>query len=53
VGEIVLSVRSKRGLLEKLYTKHELAVKDFETLGVAGTKERTGILILSYLKRIL
>lgn len=44
-GEIVLSVRSKRTLLEKLYTKHELALKDFETLGVAGTKERTGILI--------
>lgn len=44
-GEIVLSVRNKRTWLEKLYTKHELAVKDFETLGVSNTKERTGILI--------
>jgi len=45
VGEIVLSVRNKRSILEKLYTKHELAIKDFDTLGVANTRERTGILI--------
>ena len=45
VGEIVLSFRNKRNLLEKLYTPHELALKDFKTLGVANTKEKTGILI--------
>jgi uncharacterized membrane protein len=45
VGEIVLSVRDKRKWLEKLYTQHELAWKDFNRLGVANTKERTGVLI--------
>lgn len=45
VGEIVLSVRNKRTLLEKLYSQHELAWKDFNRLGVANTKERTGVLI--------
>jgi uncharacterized membrane protein len=45
VGEVVLSFRYKRTLGEKLYTPHELAVKDFETLGVANTKEKTGILV--------
>jgi uncharacterized membrane protein len=44
-GEIVLSLREKRNLHEKLYTPHELAYKDFEKLGVADTKDRTGILI--------
>ncbi|HWA06626.1 MAG TPA: TPM domain-containing protein [Ignavibacteria bacterium] len=45
VGEIVLSFRNKRSLLEKLYSCHELALKDFETLGVYKCSERTGILI--------
>lgn len=45
VGEIVLSFRNKKTLLEKLYSNHELAMKDFETLGVHKTAERTGILI--------
>lgn len=45
VGEIVLSVRDKRKWLEKLYTQHELAWRDFNRLGVANTKERTGVLI--------
>lgn len=45
VGEIVFSFRSKRSLLEKLYSSHELALKDFETLGVYKCSERTGILI--------
>jgi uncharacterized membrane protein len=44
-GEIILSIRSKKKLLEKLYSNHELAYKDFDTLGVANTKERTGVLI--------
>jgi uncharacterized membrane protein len=45
VGEIVLSVRDKRTWLEKLYTPHELAWKDFNRLGVMNTKERTGVMI--------
>lgn len=45
VGEIVLSLRYKRTWLEKLYTPHELAWKDFNRLGVANTKERTGVMI--------
>lgn len=45
VGEIVLSFRNKKSLLEKLYSNHELALKDFESLGVYKTAERTGIMI--------
>lgn len=45
VGEIVLSFRNKKSLLEKLYSNHELAMKDFDKLGVYKTKERTGILV--------
>jgi uncharacterized membrane protein len=45
VGEIVFSFRNKKSLLEKLYSNHELAMKDFEQLEVYKTKERTGILI--------
>ena len=44
-GEVILSLRNKRTLLEKLYTPHELAFKDFDKLGVNNTKEKTGILI--------
>ena len=45
VGEIVLSFRNKKSLLEKLYSNHELALKDFNRLGVHKTKERTGVLV--------
>jgi len=45
VGEIVLSFRNKKTLLEKLYSNHELAMKDFERLEVYKTKERTGVMI--------
>lgn len=44
-GEIRLSLREKRSLWEKLYKPHELAVKDFEKLGIANTRDNTGILI--------
>ena len=44
-GEIRLSFREKRRLWEKLYKPHELAVKDFEKLGMALTKDKTGIMI--------
>ncbi|MFI5211311.1 MAG: TPM domain-containing protein [Ignavibacteria bacterium] len=44
-GEIIMSLRSKKTLLEKLYSHHELALKDFDTLGAANTRERTGIMI--------
>ncbi len=45
IGEIILSFRNKKTLLERLYSNHELAMNDFDTLGVARTKERTGILV--------
>jgi uncharacterized membrane protein len=44
-GEIRLSLREKRSFWEKLYKSHELAVKDFEKLNMAGTRDKTGILI--------
>jgi uncharacterized membrane protein len=44
-GEIRLSLRSKRSFFEKLYKPRELAVKDFERLGMANTKNKTGVLI--------
>ena len=44
-GEIRLSIRRKRTITEKLHSQHELAVKDFEKLGMANTKSKTGILI--------
>ena len=44
-GEIRLSIRYKRTLAERLHSQHELAVKDFERLGMANTKSKTGILI--------
>jgi len=44
-GEIRLSLREKRRFWEKLYQPHELAVKDFEKLGMADTKNKTGIMI--------
>lgn len=44
-GEIVLSLHEKLNLWEKLYDRHELALKDFNKLGIANTKYRTGILV--------
>ena len=49
-GEIRLSLREKRRFWEKLYQPHELAVKDFEKLGMADTKDKTGILIFILFK---
>jgi uncharacterized membrane protein len=44
-GEIKLSVRQKRKLHEKLFNPHELAIRDFERLGIANTRDKTGVLI--------
>jgi uncharacterized membrane protein len=44
-GEIKLSLRDKRRFFEKLYKPEELASRDFDKLGVANTKNKTGILI--------
>ena len=44
-GQIRLSIREHRRFWEKLYKPHELAVKDFEKLGIADTKHKTGVLI--------
>jgi uncharacterized membrane protein len=44
-GQMRLSIRDKRSLVEKLHKPHELAVKDFKKLGVGNTRHKTGILI--------
>src|SRR5205085_11857509 len=44
-GEIRLSIRHKRALAERLRKPHELAVKDFERLGMVNNKSKTGVLI--------
>ncbi|RPI16779.1 MAG: hypothetical protein EHM58_11235 [Ignavibacteriae bacterium] len=44
-GEIRLSLRDKRNFFEKLYKCHELAVRDFEKMGMTNTKNKTGILV--------
>jgi uncharacterized membrane protein len=44
-GEIKLSIREKRKFHEKLFKPHELAIRDFERLGIANTKHKTGVLI--------
>lgn len=44
-GEIRLSIREKRKFYEKLYKPHELAIRDFEKLGITNTKHQTGVLI--------
>lgn len=44
-GQIRLSVREKRRFWDKLYQPHELAIRDFEKLGISNTKHKTGVLI--------
>ena len=44
-GQIRLSIRERRSFWEKLYKPHELAIRDFEKLGMANTKHKTGVLI--------
>jgi uncharacterized membrane protein len=44
-GELMITMREKRKLLEKLYQHRELAVKDFEALGLANTKNKSGIML--------
>lgn len=44
-GEIRLSLREKRNIFEKLYKCHELAVRDFEKMGMTNTRDKTGILV--------
>lgn len=49
-GEIRVSVRQKRKLLERKRTIEELARKEFHSLGMTKTKDRTGILIFLLLE---
>lgn len=44
-GEICVSIKEKRSLLEKRKSIRELAEKEFFKLGVANTRDKTGILI--------
>lgn len=49
-GEICVSIKEKRSLLEKRKSLRELAEKEFFKLGVANTKDKTGILIFLLLE---
>ena len=44
-GEICVSIKEKRSLLENRKSVRELAEKEFFKLGVANTRDKTGILI--------
>ena len=44
-GEISVSIKEKRSLLEKGKSVKQLAEKEFFKLGVSNTKDKTGILI--------
>jgi uncharacterized membrane protein len=44
-GEICVSIKEKRSLFEKRKSMRELAEKEFFKLGVANTRDKTGILI--------
>lgn len=49
-GEICLSIKEKRSLFEKRKSLRELAEKEFFKLGVAKTRDKTGILIFLLLE---
>ena len=49
-GEICVSIKEKRSLLEKRKSLRELAEKEFFKLGIANTKDKTGILIFLLLE---
>ncbi|MGH2575484.1 MAG: TPM domain-containing protein [Ignavibacteria bacterium] len=45
LGEIVVSLRERRNLFQKLYKPHEIAVRDFEKLISYKTAQKNGILL--------
>ena len=49
-GEICVSIKEKRSLLEKRKSLRNLAEKEFFKLGVANTRDKTGILIFLLLE---
>ncbi|MGA8263538.1 MAG: TPM domain-containing protein [Ignavibacteriaceae bacterium] len=49
-GEICVSIKEKRSLLEKRKSLREMAEKEFFKLGVANTRDKTGILIFLLLE---
>lgn len=49
-GEIRVSIRQKRGWRERKIPLEQLAQKEFYTLGMIKTKDRTGILIFLLLQ---
>jgi uncharacterized membrane protein len=49
-GEIRVSIRQKRGWRERKLTLEQLAQKEFYTLGMIKTQDRTGILIFLLLQ---
>ncbi len=49
-GEICVSIKEKKHFLEKRKSLRELAEKEFFKLGVANTRDKTGILIFLLLE---
>ena len=49
-GEIVVSIKEKRGLLQKRKTVKQLAIEEFRRLGINKTRDKTGILLYILLK---
>jgi uncharacterized membrane protein len=49
-GEIRVSLRQKRRLRERKFTIEEMARREFKLLGMAKTKDRTGVLIFLLLE---
>ena len=49
-GEICVSIKEKRALLEKRKSLRAMAEKEFFKLGVANTRDKTGILIFLLLE---
>lgn len=44
-GEIRLSIRQKRAFKDRKLDLHDIAVRDFHSLGMQNTKDKTGVLI--------
>ncbi|MBI5475321.1 MAG: TPM domain-containing protein [Ignavibacteriales bacterium] len=45
-GEIRVVMRQRRGWKDRKLSIHELAVKEFQQLGMQNTRDKTGVLIL-------
>lgn len=49
-GEICISIKEKKSLLQKNKSVQQLAEKEFKRLGISNTKEKTGLLFYMLLE---